>query len=474
MSAARGGETTEKAARGVYELPMEEHFPGGSEERLSLSRELLVSNAKWFCRLRALVVISLWALGAASYIPSLFSELGLRSRLAWPFAVAALLALANVVFLRQTRSLATSPGARRPKVMLWYQIVFDLVILTCVVHFMGSVETNAPFAYLFHIALACIFFSRRASFSVTLVAAGLYCACVGAEHFGILKPDGIFLGHDARSEEMREWQLALQVLSALGIWFVVWSLVSRLSETVRQRENDLAAANERLLRSQEEKARQMAFTTHELKAPLAALQTNLQLVLNGYCGELPPKAREVLARTDERGTRLAGQIKDMLLLAQLRVTKHESDQKDVDLGEVIEWCVGNLMPLADEKKVVVEKRIGHAMTRGAEEQLRMMFTNLIANAIIYSKDGGRVEIALAREGDGVEAMIKDSGIGIQTGKLSRIFDEYFRTEEAVAHNKVSTGLGLAIVAQVARNHAIKVRVESAPGEGTTFRLRLPG
>jgi signal transduction histidine kinase len=102
----------------------------------------------------------------------------------------------------------------------------------------------------------------------------------------------------------------------------------------------------------------------------------------------------------------------------------------------------------------------------------MLFSNLLANAVLYSYEGGRVRV-WCLDGHGPIATVEDHGIGIAPDKLPHIFDEYYRTDEAVRHNKASTGLGLTIVRQVAQTHRIRVRVESSPGVGTKFIVRFP-
>jgi signal transduction histidine kinase len=101
----------------------------------------------------------------------------------------------------------------------------------------------------------------------------------------------------------------------------------------------------------------------------------------------------------------------------------------------------------------------------------MLLLNLLSNAVIYSNRGNRVQVrCLPGAGNGPIVTIEDQGIGIPAEKLPRIFEEYYRTAEAVRHNKESTGLGLAIVRRVAETHGIQIRVESAAGVGTKFIL----
>ena len=104
----------------------------------------------------------------------------------------------------------------------------------------------------------------------------------------------------------------------------------------------------------------------------------------------------------------------------------------------------------------------------------MLFVNLVSNAVIYSHRNGQVRIGCYKSPDSVPVVtIADDGIGIQPDKLPHIFEEHYRTNEAVQHNKESSGLGLAIVKNVAEMYGIRIRVESSFGFGTKFELKFP-
>jgi len=262
--------------------------------------------------------------------------------------------------------------------------------------------------------------------------------------------------------------------SALGIFFVVWFLASHLSSLVRQQERELADANVRLTIAQRDKTRHMLRTTHELKAPFAAIAANAQLLLRGNCGVLPGEAAEVVRRIAARCRRLALEIQEMLQLANLRSADEQPKPLRLDLAEMVRWAIARVGAAAQERRVTVDADLAPAHVVAVEDHIKMLLTNIIANAVVYSYEGGSVRVRChATAADGPVITIEDEGIGIPADKLPRIFDEYYRTEEAVRHNKDSTGLGLAIVRHVAASLEIRVQVESAPNCGTRFTLRFP-
>ncbi len=165
----------------------------------------------------------------------------------------------------------------------------------------------------------------------------------------------------------------------------------------------------------------------------------------------------------------------MLQLANLRSATEESLQWiELDLAEVLKWSLAQVQPIAKERMIEIEKKISSSPIVAVEDYMKMLFINLLSNAIYYSQNGGRVYVQCHRmSGEELEVIIEDKGIGIPREKLPRIFEEYYRTNEAVLFNKASSGLGLTIVEHVARTHKIRIRIESQPGVGTKFILTFP-
>ena len=437
---------------------------------------LLTRNALWFRRLRWLVIGSFAAFGLLGCVPGLLPRAGLRSPGAWPFVAAAVLLAANIVSLVHARLVSRRPTVAAACANLWAQIVVDLVVLTYVVHHVGSIETSIAFAYLFHIVLSCIFFPRRWSFLVTALACALYLGCVAIEEGSLWAPAGIYADASLRHQMDRLPGVRLAHVGWAPLtWFVVWYLAAHLSSEVQSRDRELAETNRRLLAAQEERRQHMLRTTHELKAPFSAIHANVQLLTKGHCGELPPEAQAVLGRISTRCRRLATEIQEMLQLANLHsATQAPPPKLLLDLSQVMRWSMAQVAPRAEERQVILDADLQPAPTPVAEDHAKMLFSNLLSNAVTYSHPGGRVRVAVAPEPDGGACVtVEDQGIGIAPEKLPRIFEPYYRTDEAVRHNRESTGLGLAIVRQVAEANRLRIHVESEPNVGTRFTVRFP-
>jgi signal transduction histidine kinase len=461
----------------TYELPLAQEPPADADAKASerpLPEALLAQNVSWFCQLRWLVIAILVCYGILGFFPGLTSYFGLRAPGVWPFVTAAVLTVSNLVFLLFARA---GTSAAMTMVNLWGQIIADLLILTAVVYFIGSLKTNIAFAYLFHIVVSCVFFPRRKSLIVTTVAIAMFAACISAEYILKLLPAMSIFAESPFDQDTSPVLavLALNFFLTIAIWIVVWYLASHLSSAVRQRDFELAETNRRLVAAQEERSRHMLATTHQLKAPFAAIYSNAQLLERGYCGDVPDEALQVIQHISSRCRRLTAEIQEMLQLANLSSTSQASlPRTRIVSTDLLLWCMSQVDAVARERGVTFKADIRPVALVGAEDHFKMLLVNLLSNAVIYSYKNGKVHIS-CRRGPNADCVITiaDNGIGIPASKLPRIFEEHYRTKEAVQHNKESSGLGLAIVKHVAQMYKIRIRVESRLGSGTKFELRFP-
>ncbi len=471
---------TNDASVAVYQLPLDaDNAPvtlDDIEYDAQRDRSLIRQNAAWFCRLRWFVIAVLTLAGvAAASFPDGVYRIGLQLTPSWPLGTAAVLAIANLIYVVSLGRLSFQASAKNLRTLLWSQIVVDLLVLTAVVHFLGSQETYAPFAYLFHIILACIFFHRWESLGVTVVSAALYTGLVLLEFTaGWGQGSAIVSATDAFGPTQRadfwNWQLA----SLLMIWAIIWYLASRLADALRDREYELASTNLRLEASSVERARHMLQTTHQLKAPFAAIHANTQLLLGGYAGSLDDQSRSLVERIASRSRMLSQQIQQMLQLANLR-SRSQSDLTaiSIELHQLIQASVERFEPAAALRGIQIATELEAVQVLEVEDYLRMLFENVLSNAVSYSYDHGRVEVTCHKcDSNMARVTIRDYGIGIPTDKLPKVFQDYYRTAEAAQHNQASSGLGLAIVHLVAGALRIPVQVESAPGWGTRFSLKI--
>jgi signal transduction histidine kinase len=436
-----------------------------------LGSTVLVHNIRWFIRIRWVVVIALIMAAIIShFVPVIVTALVLLPPDKWPWVVAAFLAAANLLFWVLSHRLTAFSPDRFVRGNLWLQIVVDLVIVTILVHFVGSTTTFVSFIYLFHVVLACIFFSPSQSFLVTLLAAGLYLLCVDMEILSVWPATGI---SPLAANGIVSRQLSgVYAASAVIIWLTVWYLVATLSKIVRERDRLLESANQRLIAADQEKNRIVLRTTHDLKAPFSGMESNIQVLKTQYWNQIPDAVRDIVNRIEIRGRTLSDRIRDILLLGDLR-TPQVIASDTFDLSGLLRGVVEEVNDKAQERGIAIHLDSAPVKAVGRPRYFSILFSNLIANSISYSHEHGNVEISVCSDSTDVHVLVKDHGIGIAEEFLPRIFDEYFRTKEALRVNPGSTGLGLAIVKEIVHMEGLKISVISEVGEGTAFDVAIP-
>ena len=218
--------------------------------------------------------------------------------------------------------------------------------------------------------------------------------------------------------------------------------------------------------------------SHQLQNPVAAIVGNLEILRD----ELDPDhPGERALRGIERATgRIEAMVRDLLALAKVNNPERPLHEVDVDLANLVRDCVEAMAVEAANAGVHVEVVAPHSplVVRGDPGELEDLVGNLLSNAIKYSDPDGCVSVSVGRvvEGGGthVELRVADRGIGISPEDQDRLYEEFFRSERAEVRRRPGTGLGLPVADRVVRRHRGRIEVESELGEGTTFRVLLPG
>ncbi|SFW19482.1 sensor histidine kinase KdpD [Nitrosovibrio sp. Nv17] len=439
-----------------------------------LSDEVLINNARWFIVFRwgVIGVLILFQL-AAIIIPDKLTEAGVIPQQGWSFVITLVLCMVNASCIY---ALDFCPRSRynSPSINIWIQIIVDLVCLSVVVHFVGSIATPAPFFYVLHIALSCIFFSAAESLIVTLLVCCLYAAILFIETpLLFLVPQSVSIGVGTLAAHPHKIDILLWMFTLDVLFVVVWYVVSRLAIVVRTREHQLLEAYEQISRAQMEKDRYAVLMTHQLKAPLDAIRSKINIMKGGYCGEISTDMEDVLLKIDHRASGMASLILDVLKLERLRAAVRSGYAREhVSIEATIRKCTDKLMPIAHSRNIGIKVKIEDFIAEGLRSQLEILFENVIANAIAYSYDGGTIEIASILDDVPSSAVVAvtDHGIGIGEKDLPHIFDEYFYAPRAALHNRTSSGIGLSIVKTVAENNRLRLRVSSVTGNGTVFSI----
>ncbi len=215
----------------------------------------------------------------------------------------------------------------------------------------------------------------------------------------------------------------------------------------------------------------VANASHELKTPVAAIRV-LAEGLESAVDDDPVIARRFISRISREAERQENLVKDLLDLS--RVERGTLVTEQVDLAGLGKEIVGRYADRAVDREVELRAELDDKATmRGDRAQVELLISNLIDNALRYTQAGGRVVLTVSTDDEHVTVVVADTGRGIPSRDLPRVFERFYRIDKARERQTGGTGLGLAIVRHVAETHGGSVTVESELGRGTTFTATLP-
>jgi signal transduction histidine kinase len=228
---------------------------------------------------------------------------------------------------------------------------------------------------------------------------------------------------------------------------------------------------------QEERAKShfMSVVTHELRAPLSAIEGYLTAYLTAAAGGDPAKNRRMLERAQQRTHALLELVDDLLQFSKLESRRVGEKKELLDLSKLLTGTVDLIrnQGAAQSLRFEVEVPATLPLVEADRGQMERLFTNLISNAIKYNVKHGTVKITTKADRHFLKIKVKDTGVGIPKEYLPRIFEEFYRVSTPETRYVTGTGLGLSIVKRIVEAHHGLIKVESKMGHGSTFTVRLP-
>ncbi|MBN2612717.1 MAG: HAMP domain-containing histidine kinase [Bacteroidales bacterium] len=423
-------------------------------------------KAEWLVTLRWIAVI---CVVTATYISSEIFHLPIRKNEIYLAAI--ILFLLNVIYLFLNHKIkdGTEPGIAEQTILV-FQIVTDLFLLTFLLHFSGGVENPFIIYYIFHMMIASILLSKRTAYLLTTYALFLVAILAFMEYFAII-PHYPLAGFLKFSYFNQPAYLAGTGFVFVTTSYIVVYITSAIVARLKEAENSYRLANIQLEEKDKIKDEYVYRLSHDIKGHIAAIQNSLDASL---MIDDPQKARNFSQTALRRAESLTGFIKNLLRITRLRLNK-ESEVTGFSLKEVIDEILLFNRENIEKKHLSVQFHFDDRgdMFRGNRFSIGEALTNLISNAIKYTREDGMVNIRVDRGRGFFLIEIEDNGIGIPESEKGNIFKEFFRAKNAAELQEEGDGLGLAIAKQIIDNHRGKISVQSEENKGTKFSIKLP-
>jgi len=374
----------------------------------------------------------------------------------------------NLLYYLLTRFYA--PNLLKSELMfVRIQIYFDLVLLSLLIHFTGGIQNPFYLFYIFHVIIACTIFEQKIDpYSITIFSVIVFSGMVYAE-------SQLWLHHyDLFGSSISQ----LSVLISLGVFYITMFASAYLGVTLMKRhlkvKDIIHQKNLKLREAAEVKTKFFRFVSHELKSPIVAIQSAINVVLDLMGEELTPKTKDLLTRAKKRSVQMLNILKDLLDIMYDRQLVTGSPENVIPCDYLHEF-IENERPHAEEKGINIVEEI--CAERGGllvdKFLLDKIFSNLLSNAVRYTPKNGTITISTSVDSEFWSFTIKDTGIGISIVDQKHIFDEFYRTKNAKEHEAVGTGLGLSIVKNLVDKLNGEIVLRSELKKGASFTVKIP-
>jgi signal transduction histidine kinase len=358
--------------------------------------------------------------------------------------------------------------------------VLDLIALLLLIYFTGGIESPLYMLFVFHMIIGSLILPGFAVYLMAFISYILLCGMIMLEYFGVIPHHHLYglLGVELSNN-----------LNFIGLFMLTFGfmilisvyLANGIAKQLYKRERDLYDSLIKINAAEKEKQKYIMGIVHELKTPLAAISSYLDLVLQKFLGPISEEVEEKIARAKFRSDEGIGMINDVLNVSKLKLYD-EFDEEDVNLAGLVAAIIRNRKVTAEAHLISLtfnDERTKKEKIRGDKFLLNLAISNLIGNSIKYGVDEGNVVVTLRNKNGSQVLEVCDDGIGIPKEDLEKIFRDFYRSSNAKKISTDGSGLGLSVVKQVIERHRGTIKAESPSkigsmsNPGTCFTIQLP-
>ncbi len=384
--------------------------------------------------------------------------------------IAALLLLANIIFTLLLRNI---PFRNEFQEMAFaeIQILFDLIVISFLIHFAGGINNPFFFLYILLVILSGILFPGRvlpyfnaffAAFLLTLWTIIELSGLVPSTHLGGSQPSGTPIVITSL--------LAFYFTNFAGIYIINTFMLNYASLKRMIDEKNLQLQN-----SMQQRNKLFRFTAHEIKSPVTTIKSTLGVVRKLYAKDLKTEVNNMIERAECRSDQILKTVKDMIDLTKYQSGNVVPEVEETDFGKWMYQQVCMHHSYAVDKQITLimaplHRKVVIPLDKSGMEKV---LSNLVNNALRYTPKDGSVVVQPFVNDEGFGFSVRDSGIGMTNEERQHIFDEFYRSQKAREVERIGTGLGLSLVKQIVERQGGRVSVESEPNKGSVFTVTLP-
>lgn len=395
-------------------------------------------------------------------------------------SIAASILVYNIILHRLRKYVKLEPGRFNPIYLSLLQMLLDSSTILLLVYFTGGIESPLYMLFVFHVIIGSLILPGAVVYSFAVVFIALFALLITLEHLGILPHHHIngLIDFDLYNN----FYFVLAYLSTFTFMiFISVHLANGIARQLYKREKDLVESIKKINAAEKEKQKYIMGIVHELKTPIVAVASYIDLILQKFLGPIDETVEEKLVRAKNRTDEGIQMINDVLNVSKLTLYD-QFDEEEVDINEVVSNVFKRRTAYADShliKMKLADERTKKEKIKGDKFLLDIAISNLLGNSIKYGIDDGRVEVTIKNDGGNVIVEVCDDGVGIPEDEMPKIFKDFYRAKNVKKITTEGSGLGLSVVKKIIDRHDGLINVESPSRmsrqdrPGTCISVKLP-
>lgn len=432
----------------------------------------------WFIKMRYAVVamLSLFLLLTTTIFKIHYSETQL---IAGVIIIASIL-LYNIILHRLRKFVQFDANKFNPLYLSLFQMILDLIALFLLVYYTGGIESPLYMQFVFLVIIGSLILPGILVYTMAAVFVSAFVLLTGLEHYQIIAHhpiDGLLSFPLYNNPNY----VGAFLFTFAFMTFVSVYLANGMARQLYKREKDLVDSVKKINAAEKEKQKYIMGIVHEIKTPIVAVASYIDIILQKFLGPIDETIEEKLIRAKHRTDEGIQMINDVLNVSKLTLYD-QYDEEDVDIYEIVSGVVKRRKASAEAHLIKLnlkDTREKKEIIRGDRFLLDIAVSNLIGNSIKYGVDGGNVEVTINSDSKNLYIEVCDDGVGIPKDELPKIFRDFYRAVNVKKISVEGSGLGLSVVKRIVERHGGRVKAQSPSRfakhdhPGTCFTIELP-
>lgn len=395
-------------------------------------------------------------------------------------AITASILIYNILLHYLRRHIKFEVNKFNPLYLSLIQMILDLISLLLLVYFTGGIESPLYILFVFHMIVGSLILPGAVVYTLAIIFMAIFILMIILEYLGILPHQHINGLFDVNLYNNINFVLVSLCTFTFMIFVSVY-LANGIARQLYKREKDLVESIKKINVAEKEKQKYIMGIVHELKTPIVAVASYIDIILQKFLGPIDETVEEKLKRAKNRTDEGIQMINDVLNVSRLNLYD-KFDEEDVDIKSLVSGVLKRRRAYADSHLIKLnfkDERNKPEKIKGDKFLLDIVISNLVGNAIKYGVDGGHVEVTLKNEGSNLIMEVCDDGVGIPKEEMPKIFKDFYRAENVKKISTEGSGLGLSVVKKIIDRHEGLIRVKSPSrlekmGQpGSCFTVKLP-